>query len=177
MIIERTSSCLTSRLFQVVSILLFVNFLSACQIPPLNVHARTAEGVSLQAYHSVAVEALEEDGKIITMLTQGIEHELINKGYVLSDEPDLVFIYRLDLKEGDQLRQNILPSGTSTYTKMEIEAVYEASMLVNAIDTKTKQVVWKASTTRDIRGVKKKNIDQHRIDQRMSELFESFTEK
>ena len=153
-------------------------FVSACQLAPLDVQSVIRDDVVMEKYKTVSVmpvsNTIAQKNPAITLITKAIESELLKKGYVLSDTPELLFAYQLDIKEGEQLKQNMLNVKGQVFNVARLEAVYEAKMLVNAIDTKTKAVIWKASTSKDLRSVDTNSIDQDRLDSRMSELLVSF---
>jgi hypothetical protein len=167
-----------SNLKKCISVYIFVAFtllsLTACQLAPLHVQSVLENDADPRQYQSVSVESLNLKNDVISMITKGIEQHLQSKGYVLSDEPELVFVYQLDIKESEHLNYRVQTEGRHVLNLTSLEAVFEAKMLVNAIDTRNKQLIWKASTSKDIRSVDKDSVDQGKINTRMEELFASF---
>ena len=157
------------------SLLLLALTLTACQTPPLDVYHSMNSDVDLSRYQTFSIQAVtDRDNKFTNFINKGIENNLNEKGYQLAEESDLVVIYSLQIEESEQLKQKQIPVHGTIYTQTSMEAVFEAKMLVNIIDSKTGKVIWKAATSRDLRRVNANNVDQAKINDRMNELFESF---
>jgi len=152
----------------------FAFLLLGCQTTPLDVYYAADEEVDLTHYDTFSVQSINDDSNINRAITQGIESELAKKGYQHSDQAELIFAFSLEINESETLKQTPISIKGNTFTRTSLEAVYEAKMLINAIDVSTKQVVWKASTSRDIRSVGTKSIDQNRINERMAELLYAY---
>ena len=150
-------------------------WLSACQAPPLHVYSVLKEGADLSQYRTFTIpEVGSVDNKYYDYINKSIIHTLTDKGYQLSEQADLIVRYSLKFKTDEQLKIESIPEQGNIHTHASLEAVFEAVMLVNIIDRKTKQVIWKAATTRDLKNVNLKGVDQERVDRSIAELFESF---
>lgn len=156
--------------------LLFLSLtLTACQTPPLHVYHSMSNDVDLSRYQTFSIQAMtDEDNPFVNYINQGIINTLTKKGYQFSEESDLVIRYSLEVKSGETVKISAIPVQGNIYTQTSMEAVFEAKMLANVIDKASKRVIWKAATSRDIRGVNTKHIDQAKVNDRMDELFESF---
>jgi len=150
-------------------------WLAACQTPPLHVHSVLKDGVDLSQYQTFTIpEVGPVDNKYYAYINKSIIHILRDKGYQLSEQADLIVRYSLKLQTDEQLKMESIPEQGNIHTHASMEAVFEAVMLVNVIDMKTKQVIWKAATTRDLKNVNLKGVDQERVDRSIKELFEFF---
>jgi len=156
--------------------LLFLSLtLTACQTPPLDVYHSMGEGVDLSRYQTFSIQAMTDiDSPFVNYINQGIINTLTKKGYQFSEESDFIVRYSLEVQSGESVKINSIPIHGNIYTQTSMEAVFEAKMLANVIDKASKHVIWKAATSRDIRGVNTKSVDQAKVNDRMDELFESF---
>lgn len=148
--------------------------LAGCQTRPLEVHAIFDEQ-EFGMYQTVKVQTLTDDQRPkIEEVTKAIERHLVGKGYTLSEEAELVVLFDVTVEQGSELRLNDIPYKNNVVTRPTLEAVYEATLLVNAVDVARETVVWKALTTRDLREVNPKRVDAAKMDERMAEVFETF---
>jgi Domain of unknown function (DUF4136) len=153
--------------------------LIGCNTFPLDVYYAIPEGVDLSVYKTFAIEPILDndnfyDTGFIKLLNTAIVDTLNKKGCSLADSPELIVKYSLEIDEDKSLKLEHVPFEGLIQTKAMIEAVFEAKMLVNAVDIKTGQIIWKAATTKDLRSVSTKKINQARVNKRMGELFQSF---
>ena len=151
--------------------------LSACQVPPLDVYYSMNNNTNFSQYKSFSVSSTSISDKVfLDVLTRKISTVLEDKGYRQEAESkaDLVVVYHIDIDQGEKIKQEAIPVKGNIYTRATLEAVYEAQILVNVVDTKTKMVVWKASSSRDLTNIDTSKIDEEKAHQRMLELFESF---
>lgn len=150
-------------------------WLTACQTPPLHVYYVMEEEVDLTPYQTFAIQVVSHsEDQFIDFINAGIVKDLSNKGYRISEQADLIVRYSLEFEADQHLKLENIPEKGNIYTKSSMEAVFDAKMLVNIIDTNTKKVIWKAATTRDLRSVSLKKVDQERVNDRIEELFDSF---
>lgn len=149
--------------------------LVGCQSTPLDVQYAKDADFNPDQYQTFAIEPVSyEDNPFVKYVNLGIETVMSEKGYRLSDDPDLIIRYSVIIEEEHELKLDQVPSGTLIHTTPLIEAVFEAKMLVNAIDARSGEVLWKAATSRDISSVNTRKIEQARVNQRIGELFDSF---
>jgi len=116
------------------------------------------------------------DTVFIDAVTRNMSTVLSEKGFQKEDEgkADLVVVYHIVIHQSEKLVQEGIPIKGNIYTRSSLEAVYEAQILVNAIDTKTKKVVWKASSSRDLTNINTSTVDEEKVYARMLELLASF---
>jgi len=165
------------RLFLLSNISFLLALLSACQMTPLDVSSNVVDREGLSAKPTFAIRAhTEKPGAYIDLLNSSIENMLIEKGYTSSDKPDVVVVYQVSFVEGTELQIKSTPVWTTVYTKPELEAVYEASILINAIDAKSGRVLWKAASLRDLTQVDTQSYSAERADKAAASLFESYPE-
>jgi hypothetical protein len=169
-------SILKGRLkYRLVLLVLSLAF-SACQTPALDVYYSIADDVELSQYQTFLIEPITDgDNRFIDFLNVGIEEALTRKGYQLSNSPELIVRYALDIAEDKRLKLDSIPLNGLIQTKAIMDAVFEAKMLVNVVDTKTGKIVWKAATSRDLRALNTKKIQQAKVNVRMEQLFDSFS--
>jgi len=154
--------------------------LIACQTPPLEVHSSTTPLSSLSQYKTYHVESLNSpDIEIIPIVNNAIANELNAKGYTLvnADTADLIIKYKIKVKQDEQLRIESIPVQGMIYSRTTTESINEASMLVNAMDSQTNKVVWKATTIRNLNTVNEKTPIEERAKVSMSEIFADFPSK
>tara|TARA_R110002072_G_scaffold89737_9_gene201020 strand:+ start:93 stop:638 length:546 start_codon:yes stop_codon:yes gene_type:complete len=163
------------KLFNMLFLVYVVSFLLGCQELPLQVFSKTDPNINLREYQTFSVHAKSNHStNFIEFITRGIESGLIEKGYSVSENPDLLINYQIEIDRSELITQEQIPIDTGFYTSNRIDPVNKADVLVNAIDRKTKEVVWKAATTMDISSVNIHNIDQNRVSDHMAQLFKSF---
>jgi len=154
--------------------------LIACSTPPLEVHSTTNPFSELSEYQTYGIESLNDPNlEIIPIIDSAIANELNAKGYTQVDAStaDLIIKYKIKVTQDEQLRTEAIPVGGTVYSRTTTESVNEASMLVNAIDPKTNEVVWKATTIRDLHTVNEKIPFEERAKVGMGEIFENFPSK
>jgi hypothetical protein len=133
------------------------------------------EGVDLGQYQSYNILAVgTNEGGFLDYINEGIINNLSDKGYHLSEQADFIVKYSLEFKADEYIKVESIPEPGNIHNQASMEAVFEATMLVNIIDTKTKEVIWKAATTRDLKSVNLKKVDQERVNSSIDELFDSF---
>jgi len=150
--------------------------LSACQVPPLDVYHSMNDKVDFSQYKTFSVNSTTiSDAAFLDVLTRKISLVLNDKGYRQETETkaDLVVVYHIDIDQGNKLKQASIPIKGNIYTHSTLEAVYEAQILVNVVDTKTRMVIWKASSSRELASIDTSELDEDKVHQRMLELFES----
>lgn len=153
-----------------------ITLISGCQSPPLNVHYEM-DNVSFDTYQTVQVQSMNKPAnEKIQIVTAAIEDLLKQKGYRVSEESDLILAYDIRLSEDSQLRIDQIPYKGNVATRTRLEAVYQAAFLINAIDQKDQNVVWKAFTEKDIHHTKEDKIDPERLNRFLTEIFASFPE-
>ena len=168
----KSITCLRVILFAVASLLL-----SACQTPPLHVYSTMNDKIDFSQFETFSVNSTSiSDTSLLNVLTRNISSVLNEKGYQkkLPENADLAVVYHVDIDQGNKLKQSSIPVKGNIYMQTTLEAVYEAQILVNVVDTKTKMVLWKASSTRDLTSVNTSKIDEQKVHARMLELFDSF---
>ena len=164
--------------FSVLTALLFN--LMACQTPALEVHSSTSPFTSVSQYTTYGIESLNDPNiEIIPIVDSAIANELNAKGYTQVDasKADLIIKYKIKVRQDEQLRTEAIPVAGTVYSRTTTESVNEASMLVNAIDPKTNEVVWKATTIRDLHSVNEEVPFEERAKISMGEIFEDFPSK
>jgi hypothetical protein len=157
------------------SILCLSLWLTACQTQTLHVYSVLKEGVDLSQYQTFTIPALGNvNSKYYDYINKGIINNLTTKGYQQSEQADLITRYSLKFQTDEQVKMEAISEKGNIHTDTFMEAIFEAVMLVNIIDTKTNIVIWKAATTRDLKSVNLKEVDQESINRSIEELFESF---
>ncbi|MFT5716310.1 MAG: hypothetical protein ACI9T7_000485 [Oleiphilaceae bacterium] len=155
----------------------FVLSLMACQTPPLEVHSNTNPLSAFNQYKTYKIVALNgSEINVIPIINKAIANELNAKGYtqINVNTADLIIKYKIKIRHGEQLRIEAIPVKSNVYSRTTTESVDEASMLVNALDSKTSEVVWKASTVRDLHTINENTPIQERVKVSMSEVFAEF---
>ena len=155
--------------------------LNGCQPLPLEVQHFTDKTIDLAQYKTFAIEpVIEEDNFLIAHVSRGITKSLADKGYQLAEQPELLIRYQVKLIQDkklnviDRLDDRKINPTRRFHTQIILEPVYEAKLLINAIDVSTNQVVWKASTASDLLLINTEPVDQQQINQSIAELFASF---
>lgn len=153
--------------------------LVGCQAPPIQVFY-VLEDINVDKIQTFRVEPLFiVSDTANNFFDQAIALQMQSKGYV-SDEalPDILVRYYIDSKSSTRVKTekiSITERGQSD-SKVTLEAVLEGSILINAIDTHTDEVIWKATATRDLVG-NKKGLDKVRITGDLERIFDSFPSK
>lgn len=162
-------------LIKPLALLCLTLWLSACQTPPLHVYSVMKDGVDLSKYQSFTIPpVVTGESSYFDYINKGIINNLSEKGYSFSKPADLIVQYSLQFIADEQVRVESIPEQGNIHNQASMEAVFEAVFLVNIIDTKTNKVIWKAATTRDLRNINMKSVDERRIENSIEELFESF---
>lgn len=157
--------------------MLLTLFLSACQVPPLDVYYSMNDHIDFSQYETFSVTSTTiSDTTFLDAITRNMSMVLSEKGFqkVEESKADLVVAYHIVIHESEKLVQQSIPVKGNIYTRSSLEAVYEAQILVNAVDTKTKMVVWKASSSRDLTNINNSTVDEEKVYARMLELLASF---
>ncbi len=164
----------------VLGLVLLTSFvLVGCQ-SRLDVQHQLAESYDPQNYATFVVASLDGvDNKNRRLLESSMRTVLENKGYRYgtAEDADLLFIYDIDLTEDSNVTNEVVMRDGKTFNVPKIEAVFQAHILINAIEPQSHQVVWKAATDRDLRNVDLKHIDQKRLLERLELLFESLPDR
>lgn len=164
-------------MYKTIFALLLSLSLFGCQIQPLDVHYAGVAASKITSATTFTVEAHSSiNADVIRMLNKGIEKTLTGKGYQKAEgsSAQLLVIYQVKLIEDTEFRTEAAPEGRIVKTYQKLEPVFEAKLLTNVVDTKTKQVLWKASSIKDLTQVNTKEFSQDRADERMEELFTGF---
>lgn len=160
------------------AILTITSFLlSACQTPPLDVSYSMDDKVDFSQFETFSINSTStSNDALIGTLTRNIATVISEKGYrkVSKEDADLAVVYFVDIERDTKLKQSPIPIKGNIYMRATLETVNEAKILVNIFDTKTKAVLWKASSYRDLTNVDTSRIDEQKVYARMLELFESF---
>jgi len=159
--------------------LMMLTLLSGCQ-SGLDVQHQLAESFDAQNYDTFVVASLDgKETKNRRLLESGMRTVLENKGYryASSGEADLLFVYDINLTEESSVMNEVVLRDGKTFTVPKIEAVFEAHILINAIEPGTHKVLWKAATDRDLRNVNLRNLDKKRLMERLTELFDSLPDR
>ncbi|WP_157496891.1 DUF4136 domain-containing protein [Hahella ganghwensis] len=137
-----------------------------------------SQDLSADRYSGFVIEnSSQREGDIYLLLNEGIQKVFTEKGYrPASDENASMRIrYLLLVERGQRLVEQVVPTGKGDLTKHYMEPVNEAKFLVNIVDMDSNQVVWKASTVRDISG--KSLPSQVEVDEKLAAFFATFPEK
>lgn len=171
----RTFASLHSKMVLGAVVVLASLLSSACQTPPpLDVKSVT-RNVDFNQYRSINVQSLNDsERKIIGYIDNAMKANLREKGYDIAEQADLILAYQVAVDNSQRIDLKQVNTVKGVYSIPKLEPVNQASVLINAYDAKTGQVVWKASTIRDITHVNPKGVDQERINQRVEELLETF---
>lgn len=162
-------------LIKVISLLWLSLWLIACQTPPLQVYYAMNNELDLTAYQTFTIQiATNSESQYLDYINKGIIASLSAKGYHSTQQADLIVRYSLHFKADERLQLECIPQQGTLHTTTSMEAVFEAKMLVNIIDTRTDNIIWKAATTRDLSSVNLEKVNQESINKRIEELFESF---
>lgn len=150
--------------------------LGGCQTAPLDVVHVQKAGFSDGNYVSFKVSHTHVDiaTRAEELINNAIAEVMTEKGYVDGATPDFEIRYSLTTKESQRLEINSPEAMGQVGHPPQMEAVFEARMLVNVIDTKTGEVIWKAASTRDLTQVNVSKFDEHKAHDRMHEMFENF---
>ena len=163
------------------SVLLLVVFnIIGCQTQHLEVHSATDPLATLRLYETYHIEALNNPGiEVIPILNNAIVNELNAKGYTQANasKADLIIKYKIKVIHDEQLKIEDVADGNSIHLQTTKESIDEARMLVNAVDAKTNNVIWKASTVRNLHDVNEKTPLNERVKVGMSEIFADFPTK
>ncbi len=156
-----------------------IALLSACQTAPLNVVHVQKENFSEGQYASFKVAHTHVDiaTKAEELINNAIAEVMVEKGYVDGANPDFEIRYSLKTTQSQRLEVQSPESMGIEGHPTQMEAVFEARMLVNVVDTKTKEVIWKAASSRDLSQVNVKNFDAQKAHDRMHEMFENFPDR
>jgi hypothetical protein len=122
---------------------------------------------------------MEELYAVNDMISKAFIEQLQAKGmsYVKSGEADLYVRFATKLNIGQEMKTEYIPAGKGVYTRYNMEAVNEGEFLVNMVDNRTKKVVWKASSIRDMAGVDVGKISQEKINEGLSRVLGDFPPK
>ncbi|OZG70962.1 hypothetical protein BTA51_22920 [Hahella sp. CCB-MM4] len=156
-------------------LIIFQAVVSGCATRELLPAVVISPNISASEYSGFTVEnASQRDGEIYAMLNVGINKVFTEKGYRpgVNSKRDLRVRYLLLVDRGQRLVEQVIPTGKGDVTRHYMEAVNEARFLVNVVDTATNEVVWKASTIKDISG--KSLPSQEELEERLAEFFDSF---
>jgi hypothetical protein len=151
--------------------------LVGCQSAQLDVQYAGVDDSKITNASSFKIEARSDiKAETLEMITMGIEKTLMDKGYKKADngKAELVVIYQINVIQGEEVRAETIPVGTTVMTRPKLEAVFEAKILTNVLSAESNEVLWKASSIRDLTQVKTGSFSQEKANQRMSELFEGF---
>lgn len=149
--------------------------LSACQVSPLDVTTNVVDGDALSAKPTFAVQAhSERPGAYLDMITSSVEKMLDQKGYQVSETPDVVIVYQVRFIEGTELEVKSVPVKSMLYSLPVLESVYEAKILINAVDASNGRVLWKAAGLRDLTQVGAGPYSAERADKAVESLFDTY---
>ena len=161
-----------------------IAFLTACQTPPLEVVHVQKEGFNAGNYVSFKVSHSHVDiaTQAEELINTAIADVMLEKGYVDGANPDFEIRYSLKTMQSQRLEiDSVAPTGPAWQGGAQqaghppqMEAVFEARMLVNVIDTKTNEVIWKAASNRDLTQVDVSKFNADKAHDRMHEMFENF---
>ncbi len=166
------------KLSRLLLLVIALSLLTACQSAPLDIHYYLSNEADFSQYQTFSVSPINsQNGRMIPKVTLGIERAMLAKGYSVAAEPDLQVLYQVHVSESEKLKSEVIPVPGNVFNRTTLEAVYEAKLLVNIVDAKTSQMLWKASTIRDLTQVRRKNETQEQVDQRIAEVFASFPER
>ena len=150
-------------------------FVQACATPSLHVDYESKSDFNIENYKTFEIKSLvSPPHPYVELINEGITNTLTSKGLTPAKSADLVVLYDVNVDKGSRLHDEEIPVNNMVYTKMTVEAVYDAKILVNVVDVKTNKVMWKATSTRDLTQVDPKKFNQEKANTRMSELFEDF---
>lgn len=156
-------------------IALISTLLVGCSTPSLNVLSNLDPGFNAANYSTVSVTSLSvEQTPLNEAIKLQFEATLSEKGYrVVDTEASLIMVYDLKLSQDTQLKREVVNIGGRFIERPRIDALYTASILVNAYDSFASKVIWKAASSRDLRNVNLTEIDKDKLRARIGELFES----
>ncbi|KZY72559.1 hypothetical protein A3742_08265 [Oleiphilus sp. HI0071] len=159
-------------------------FLTGCGTAPLEVVHVQKEGFNEGKYISFKVSHSHVDiaTKAEELINKAIADVMTEKGYVDGANADFEIRYSLKTMQSQRLEiESVAPTGPAWQGGAQpaghppqMEAVFEARMLVNVIDTKTGEVIWKAASNRDLTQVDVSKFDSNKAHDRMHEMFENF---
>jgi len=150
-------------------------FVQACATPSLHVDYESKSNFNIENYKTFEIKSLvSPPHPYVELINQGITNTLSNKGLKPAKGADLVVLYDVNVDKGSRLHDEEIPVNNMVYTRMTVEAVFDAKILVNVVDVKTNKVMWKATSTRDLTQVDPKKFNQEKANTRMSEIFEDF---
>jgi uncharacterized protein DUF4136 len=158
-------------------LILSLTALVGCQTAHLDVQYAGVEDKKITAASTFKIDARSDiKADRLAMLTLGIEKALLEKGYKKADDDnaDLVVIYQVNVIQGEEVRAETIPVGTTVMTRPKLEPVFEAKILTNVLKAESNEVLWKASSIKDLTQVKTGSFNQEKANQRMAELFEGF---
>ncbi|MCH2159907.1 MAG: DUF4136 domain-containing protein [Oleiphilaceae bacterium] len=154
--------------------------ISACQAPQMQVLYEQSPKFgnnykSFKVVHTHTDIATEAE----KLLNEAIANVMLDKGYVDGAEPDFVIQYSLRTQQSQRLEfdQAPTPGVLGRFPPAHpphMEAVFEARMLVNVIESSSGDVVWKAATTGDLTQVNVKKFNAEKANARMQEMFADF---
>ena len=154
--------------------------LIGCPSNHLVVQSSTDPLSTLRLYETYQIHSLNNpDLEFIPLVNNAIAQALDARGYKQSstNSADLIIKYKIKIRHDEQLRMEPIAEQNNVYTRATTESIDEASMLVNAIDSKTNNVIWKAYTIRNLHDVNKKTPMIERVRVGISEIFADFPTK
>ncbi len=167
-------------MIRLLSIIVATLMLQACASPQLHLQAWLDPAVNIESYQSYEIEAVqdgEQFSRINGMLETAFSLAMEQKAFSLhspASPADIKVRFMAHVTHGQELRETNIPTPKGIYTRHNMVAVNEGSLLVNIIDSRTNKVIWKGSTIRDINNLDVSKLTQSRINERVSELIASF---
>lgn len=167
-------------MIRMLSLFALVLVLQACASPQLHLQAWLDPDVNIEAYQSYEIEAVQDGERFLRingMLETAFALAMDRKAFSHKspgNASDIKVRFMANVTHDQELRETNIPTPKGIYTRHNMVAVNEGSLLVNIIDSRTNKVLWKGSTIRDINNLDVSKLTQSRINERVSELIASF---
>ncbi len=164
---------------QIVCVFLCIILTACASSSRRNIQMNYDESAPFDSYKTYSIEAVEGDKQaagLSSLIESGIIGAMADKGLsqAVNGKGDLLIRYATHIARGEEMKLEQISTGKGVYTRSQMEAVNEGSLLVNIIDTKSDRIIWKASSISDITGVALEDVTQIRVDEAMDEVFEGY---
>lgn len=153
--------------------------LQACTSSPVHIQAMSDPQLDPSLYATFAVEAAQYEDQFRqanAMIYAAIKQTMEAKGFSYhkpASEADLLVRFIAEVRHDQALSAEAIPTPQGVYTKYQMVAVNEGSLLLNIVDQDTKTVIWKGSILRDLNNYQPSQLTQERVNLRVEELLES----
>ncbi len=136
---------------------------------------KQADSVSLSQYKSFSIKPLDikgHDTKVEAVLEIGIKSALEARGLTyLESNADIEVQYAGGVKSTQAVDLKPVSVGSAVYTSHDVVSQTRATLVINILDTKTNESVWRSSGSRVIGEDK---VPQAKINSSLETIFQNF---